>query len=95
MTSPAFPSGDVRHLAGYERPAQTDSARDGLQRRLEASLRRLAVECRIEEDAVTLSGIVASYYEKQLAQEIVMKLGRTLRVKNRCEVRTNTDPVVD
>jgi hypothetical protein len=41
----------------------------------------------IEDDVVVLHGTVRSYHDKQLAQQIVMKIAPTFRVENRCEVK--------
>jgi osmotically-inducible protein OsmY len=84
---------EIRDLNHSETAAKSGLSQADWQRSLQRSLLRMGVECRFEGDAVTLSGTVSSYYEKQLAQEIVMRLKRPLRVKNQCEVMTpNADP---
>jgi hypothetical protein len=87
MVSPLFPPSDLQGAKNAERAGDDKSVRLRLLRRLQLGLLRLGVECCVEDDGVTLSGAVSSYYEKQLAQEIVMKVDRALRVTNRCEVK--------
>lgn len=85
------PRNDIQSLEGAEHSARRDSDYAGLQRRLKMNLLRLGVECRIEDGTVTLLGTVSSYYEKQMAQEIVIRLGRFLRVDNRSDVKRRGD----
>ena len=49
------------------------------------SLREVA--CEVSERAIVLQGTVATYYEKQLAQELVRKYRIGWRVDNRIEVK--------
>lgn len=44
------------------------------------------LRCELVEDKLVLSGVVPTYYLKQLAQEIVRSAG-TADVENRVEVR--------
>jgi hypothetical protein len=46
-----------------------------------------ALECRVEGEVVTVSGVVPSFSLKQLAQAILRKLGGAHRVKNLVGVR--------
>jgi hypothetical protein len=50
------------------------------------ALRRLSVE--ETEDAIIVSGSVATYYEKQLAQETIMPLRGSRELQNRVTVRS-------
>ncbi len=45
-----------------------------------------ACRCCVEDGVVVLYGTVPSYHAKQVAQMVVMKLERALRIENRCEV---------
>jgi osmotically-inducible protein OsmY len=54
---------------------------------LSGLFRARQVRYAIEDGVLVLSGIVSSYYEKQQLQEVVMKLTRVTRLKNRCEVK--------
>jgi hypothetical protein len=45
------------------------------------------LECRTIDGAIVLSGTVSSYYLKQIAQAVVLRLGVVARVENRLEVR--------
>jgi osmotically-inducible protein OsmY len=94
MVSPMCPPSEIQDSKVPGDALQAESSSASLQRRLQLSLLRLGVECRVEKDEVTLSGTVSTYYEKQLAQEIVMKLRRFLRIKNRCVVKNEhrSDP---
>ena len=85
------PRNDIQSLGGAEHSAESDPDFPGLKRRLQIGLLHLGVEYRIEDGTVTLLGTVASYYEKQMAQEIVIRLGRFLRVENRCQVGIRND----
>ncbi len=59
-----------------------------VERRLQASghsaLR--SVNCYVKDGVVTLVGTVPSYHMKQVAQTVVMKFDRALRVENHCKV---------
>jgi hypothetical protein len=45
------------------------------------------LDCRIREGEVVLSGVVSSFFLKQMAQAIVLRLERVERVRNLIEVR--------
>jgi hypothetical protein len=44
------------------------------------------LDCRVDGGVITLSGVVPSYYLKQLAQELLLRLDSGLRIDNRVEV---------
>ena len=44
------------------------------------------VRCFVEDGVVMLFGTVPSYYMKQIAQTVVMKLEVVMQVENHCEV---------
>ena len=45
------------------------------------------LDCDVADDTAILSGVVPSYYQKQLAQAIVMRLKVVDRIENRVLVR--------
>jgi osmotically-inducible protein OsmY len=47
------------------------------------------LECEVHDDLVTLTGVVPSFYLKQVAQTIAMSVDRVRKVKNRVEVDSN------
>lgn len=53
-------------------------------------LRRLIIS--IDGDSIVVTGVVASYHQKQMAQECLKEVARkrAMRVLNRTEVRTNS-----
>jgi osmotically-inducible protein OsmY len=75
---------------------------DKLHEDEDASLRRAAVDvlsasgyghlrilrCAVAAGVVTISGFVPSYFLKQMAQEVVLRLAHVRQVKNLVEVRT-------
>jgi hypothetical protein len=44
------------------------------------------LECEVDEDLVTLTGVLPSFFLKQVAQTIVMSVDRVREVKNTVEV---------
>jgi BON domain len=57
-----------------------------------AALRRL--DCRVTDGVVEISGIVSSYYLKQLAQAAVLQLHQARSVRNLVEVEGETSILV-
>jgi hypothetical protein len=47
------------------------------------------LECEVREDLVTLSGVLPSFYLKQVAQTIAMSIDQVREVKNTVEVDPN------
>lgn len=45
------------------------------------------LQCVVIEDVIRLSGIVYSYYQKQIAQEVVLRLKEVQRIDNAVQVR--------
>ena len=60
-----------------------------LQKRLQNSGYRdlKAVSCVVSDGAATISGVVPSYYMKQVAQAIASSVASVVSVRNQCEVR--------
>lgn len=52
----------------------------------ELSLAADSVHCLIEDGWLVLSGSVSSWYQKQMAQESVMRMDSGLRIDNRLSV---------
>lgn len=74
-----------------ERPASQPHNQDLLAeatQRLdqELSLAADSVHCLIEDGWLVLSGSVSSWYQKQMAQESVMRMDSGLRIDNRLSV---------
>jgi hypothetical protein len=55
MASPLCTPSGIQELKGFESGPEGQSVRVGLQRPLHLSLLQLGVDCRIDQDAVTLS----------------------------------------
>ena len=70
--------------------ARNDSHRKGvLLKALKASPHRAIsqLECEVADGVATLSGVVPSYYQKQLAQSIILRLNVVDRIENKVQVR--------
>ena len=67
---------------------EEDCLRHAVERQLQATGNSVlrSVRCCVEDGVVVLYGTVPSYHAKQVAQMVVMKLERALRIENRCEV---------
>jgi len=67
---------------------EDDLIRLAIERQLRASGHSVlrSVLYLVKDGVVTLFGTVPSYHMKQVAQSVVMKLHRVLRVENHCEV---------
>lgn len=75
-------------------PIRKDVTKPSLQALVKAALKRSpyfwvqSVRCRCDGKEIVLEGGVNSYYEKQLAQEIVAHLPGATRIVNHIEVRS-------
>jgi hypothetical protein len=50
------------------------------------------VQCEITDGRVALSGVVPSFFLKQIAQTIILRMGRFNGVSNHLEVRSQVEP---
>jgi len=84
----------IMNSDGIESPVNEESdLEDRLYRAAITALRssgyrRLTkLQCEISAGVVTLSGAVPSFFLKQLAQEVVLRLAHVREVRNRVQVR--------
>jgi len=89
MISP-MPTLEAQRLLDNPREDEDDSlrgaARDVLRTSGYGYLRKL--RCAAAAGVVTISGLVPSYFLKQMAQELVLRLAHVRQVKNLVQVRT-------
>jgi hypothetical protein len=64
-----------------------DDVRSCLESSNYVSIRKL--DCQLEDDLLVIRGTVPSYYLKQLAQELVRRLGLPQRIVNLARVEDN------
>jgi hypothetical protein len=83
MIATAIESSDPAFVASSDLRTQAAVA-DALASSQYAALRRL--DCRVTDGVVEISGIVSSYYLKQLAQAAVLQLHQARSIRNLVEV---------
>jgi len=79
------------------RTAETERD-EGLRALVLAALRSIGypplreLECDVREGVVVLSGVVPTFYLKQMAQAIVLRVGRVAEIRNLVLVRRPGEP---
>jgi len=88
----ALQAGEVSELVGSECEREQDAdLRASALRSLQASGYRSLwlLHCEVVEGIVVLSGVVSSFYLKQMAQALVLKLDASKGVQNQIKVLTD------
>lgn len=75
-------------LANLEEHPVVATAQESLRASGYTCLNR--IECQFDDGTLILSGMVASYYQKQVAQSAVMKVDGVERLVNQIEVRKSS-----
>ena len=84
-------------LAGYPQVSRSaDDDRHPIEAEAKANLRATgytslgSIDCHFSDGVLTLSGTVASYYQKQVAQTAVLQLEGVENIANQIEVRKSS-----